>query len=208
MTGFLWFGLLAAAGYIGAASALVERVLTSPRADAAVYTPLAAELESAMAALTSVAAEYDVGERGPDLSARLLFIRKSLRTALQRVAPGAMTAVGGIAFITGPGVAYLGSVLQTFSYHPPLIGETQRSLFDYHRGSRSGSPDTPGAVSSVHLTGDGRNASVAFPTSVTSPTVGGAHTGVGAASGINGASTAERYCPGADLGPRPRDGGP
>ena len=87
-----------------------------------------------MAALTSVAAEYDVGERGPDLSARLLFIRTSLRTALQRVASGAMTALGGIAFITDPDVAHLGSVLQTFSYHPPSIGETQRSLFDYHRG--------------------------------------------------------------------------
>lgn len=134
MTGFLWFGLLAAAGYIGAASTLVERVLISPRADAAIYTPLAAELESAMAALTCVAAEYDAGGRGPELSARLLFIRTSLRAALQRVASGAMTALGGIAFITDPDVAYLGSVLQAFSYHPPSITETQRSLFDHHRG--------------------------------------------------------------------------
>ncbi|GAA2061191.1 acyl-CoA dehydrogenase family protein [Williamsia deligens] len=134
MTGFLWFGLLATAGYIGAASTLVDRVLHHPRADPAVYTPLAAELETGMAALTAVAAAYDAGDRGPELSARLLFIRTAVRTALQRVASGAMTALGGLSFITDPDVAYLGSVLQAFSFHPPSIAETQRSLFDHHRG--------------------------------------------------------------------------
>ena len=109
-------------------------MLVHPRADAPVYVPLAAELESAMAAVLGIAASYDAGERGPEISARLLFVRTALRTALQRVASGAMTALGGIAFITDPDVAYLGSVLQAFSYHPPSITETQRSLFDHHRG--------------------------------------------------------------------------
>ncbi|WP_082501733.1 acyl-CoA dehydrogenase family protein [Williamsia sp. Leaf354] len=134
MTGFLWFGLLASAGYIGAASTLLERLLHSPRVDAATYTPIAAELESAMAALESVAAALDAGERGADISARLLFIRTALRTSLLRVASAATSALGGIAFITDPDIAYLASVLQAFSFHPPSTTETQRSLFAYHRG--------------------------------------------------------------------------
>ncbi|GAA1879995.1 hypothetical protein [Williamsia serinedens] len=50
------------------------------------------------------------------------------------LAERAIAALGGIAFITDPDVAYLGSVLQAFSYNPPSIGETHQSLFDFRRG--------------------------------------------------------------------------
>ncbi|MDV7196239.1 acyl-CoA dehydrogenase family protein [Rhodococcus kroppenstedtii] len=134
LTGFLWFGILASAGYIGAATALVERLVGHPKVSDGVYTTAAAELESAMAALEAVAAALDRGEKGADVSARLLFCRIALRGALRRAADAAVTALGGIAFITDPDVAYLQSVVSAFAFHPPSIRETEASLAAYHRG--------------------------------------------------------------------------
>ncbi|MGB7364561.1 MAG: acyl-CoA dehydrogenase family protein, partial [Rhodococcus sp. (in: high G+C Gram-positive bacteria)] len=134
LTGFLWFGILASAGYIGAATALVERLIGHPKVSDSVYTSAAAELESSMAALEAVAAAMDAGERGADISARLLFCRIALRGALRRAVDAAVTALGGIAFITDPDVAYLQSVVSAFAFHPPSIRETEASLAAYHRG--------------------------------------------------------------------------
>ncbi|KIQ18401.1 isobutylamine N-hydroxylase [Rhodococcus sp. Leaf7] len=134
LTGFLWFGILASAGYIGAATALVERLIGHPKVTDSVYTSAAAELESSIAALEAVAAAMDSGERGADISARLLFCRIALRGALRRAVDAAVTALGGIAFITDPDIAYLQSVVSAFAFHPPSIRETESSLAAYHRG--------------------------------------------------------------------------
>ncbi|MBM7416130.1 MULTISPECIES: acyl-CoA dehydrogenase family protein [Nocardiaceae] len=134
LTGFLWFGILASAGYIGAATALVERLVGHPKVSDSVYTSAAAELEAAIAGLEAVAAAMDSGERGADLSARLLFCRIALRGALRRAVDAAVTALGGIAFITDPDIAYLQSVVSAFAFHPPSIRETESSLAAYHRG--------------------------------------------------------------------------
>ena len=134
LTGFLWFGLLMSAGYIGAASALVERLLEKSNVSDHVYTSAAAELESAMSALDSIARAVDAGERGADISARLLFVRTALRGALTRSTDMVVTALGGMAFITDPEIAYLHSAVRLFAFHPPSIKETDSALFGFHRG--------------------------------------------------------------------------
>lgn len=134
LTGFLWFGILASAGYVGAASALVARLVGHPKVPDGVYTTAAAELETAMSALEAIAVAMDAGERGADVSARLLFVRIALRHALRRAVDAAVTALGGIAFITDPDIAYLQSVVSAFAFHPPSIRETEASLAAYHRG--------------------------------------------------------------------------
>ncbi|GGF96489.1 oxidoreductase [Rhodococcoides trifolii] len=134
LTGWLWFGVLASAGYIGAASSLLEKMIDNPKIDDAAYVTAAAELESSMCAVDAIARAMDAGERGADISARLLFCRTALRGALTRAATTAVTALGGIAFITDPEVAYLQSVVQAFSFHPPSIRETNTALAAYHRG--------------------------------------------------------------------------
>ncbi len=55
MTGYLWFGMLVTANYLGAASALLERLLAAGKDDYEGYVRAAADVENAMAAIENIA---------------------------------------------------------------------------------------------------------------------------------------------------------
>ncbi|MFC9515416.1 acyl-CoA dehydrogenase [Nocardiaceae bacterium NPDC056970] len=134
MTGYLWFGMLVTANYLGAASALLERLLDADKGDFEGYTRAAADIEAGMAAVESIARAVDAGERGQDISVRLLLCRISIREALVRASAVAVESLGGIAFIKSPDVAYLAAAIHAFAFHPPSRRSVSESLARYHAG--------------------------------------------------------------------------
>lgn len=134
MTGYLWFGMLISANYLGGATLLLEKMLAADKGDFEGYTRAAADIESSMAAIESVARAVDDGERGQDISARLLFCRIVIRDALVRASSAAMESLGGIGFIKSPDIGYLAGALQAFAFHPPSRRSISETLTKYHGG--------------------------------------------------------------------------
>lgn len=134
MTGYLWFGLLISAGYLGVAARLVEALAARDTVDPKLFATVLAEVETMRTALLAVAAAFDSGERGGDLSARLALVRWSMREALVRVQSGVREAVGGFAYMQDPELAYAFEAVQVFGYHPPSRRETADKLLAWAQG--------------------------------------------------------------------------
>jgi alkylation response protein AidB-like acyl-CoA dehydrogenase len=117
--GFLWFELLVAASYLGVASALVEKVLTAGRGDAAERVRLALDLEGAMSSLEGVARAMATADRGEAILVQSLFVRFSVQQSIERVSAHAAELLGGMAFIGSPDVAYLLAASRALAFHPP-----------------------------------------------------------------------------------------
>lgn len=117
---FLWFELLISAGYVGMASALVERLLSERRGDALARMAAAGELESAMTALDGVARRLgDETVDQDDLLARALLCRYSAQDAINRATALALERLGGMAFAGSWRVGYLAAASQALAFHPP-----------------------------------------------------------------------------------------
>ncbi|MFC9834603.1 acyl-CoA dehydrogenase family protein [Rhodococcus sp. NPDC127530] len=134
MTGYLWFGMLVTANYLGAASALLERLLAAGKDDYEGYVRAAADVENAMAAIENIARAVDEGERGQDISVRLLFSRIAIRDALVRASAAAVESLGGIAFIKSSDIGYLAAAVHAFAFHPPSRRSVSESLAKFHAG--------------------------------------------------------------------------
>jgi alkylation response protein AidB-like acyl-CoA dehydrogenase len=134
-TGYVWFGLLISATYLGAASLLLERMLANPKTDPMLYADAACEIETSMAALEAIARAFDEGDRSDELSARMLFVREAIRHGIKRAASTAVDALGGIVFIKSPEIAYLVAAVQAAGFHPPSRRATADTLHAYHAGT-------------------------------------------------------------------------
>lgn len=121
--GFIWFELLISASYLGAASALVERVVTTGRGTPAERAGLCIELESAAATLERGALALQDGEsaedRDDDSLARALCSRYAVEQAISRVSQEAAALAGGMAFIGSSELAYLMAASRPLAFHPP-----------------------------------------------------------------------------------------
>jgi alkylation response protein AidB-like acyl-CoA dehydrogenase len=134
IAGFLWFELLMSASYLGAASAVVERVLVNDRIPAADRMRLISELESAMAGLENIARQVPEAQREQQLLVDCLFVRYGVQDALARVMPRAVEALGGIAFISSDEIAYLSATVHALGFHPPSRAKMTGPLTDYLLG--------------------------------------------------------------------------
>jgi alkylation response protein AidB-like acyl-CoA dehydrogenase len=132
--GFVWFELLIAASYLGAASALAERVILSGRGSADDRMMLAVELESAAAALEHVAAGVTDTDDNDALLARALYARFGVERAIERASMAAAAAAGGMAFVGSSDVAYLLAVARALAFHPPSRGAASEPLARYLAG--------------------------------------------------------------------------
>jgi alkylation response protein AidB-like acyl-CoA dehydrogenase len=132
--GFVWFELLISAAYVGAASGLVERVLTTGKGSADDRALLAIELENAASALEHVAATALASDDNDTSLARALYVRYATERALERVAMTAAAAAGGMAFIGSSEVAYLMSACRALAFHPPGRGATSEALVRHLTG--------------------------------------------------------------------------
>jgi len=117
--GFAWFELLVSASYLGAATNLAERVIARGRGTDQDRAGLAIELETTAAALEQAAAFAATAGDNDALLARALYARFATEQAIERVVLPAATALGGMAFIESPEIAYLLGATRALAFHPP-----------------------------------------------------------------------------------------
>lgn len=134
MTGYLWFGLLISSCYLGVATRLVAALAARETVDPRQFASASGEVETMRTALGALAREFDEGARGGDVSARLALVRWSMRDALVRVQSLVREAVGGVAYMRDPELAYAFEAVQVFGYHPPSRRETSERLLGWARG--------------------------------------------------------------------------
>lgn len=133
--GFLWFELLLMGSYLGAASALVERVLHQGKAAEGERLRVVADLEGAVAAVENVARQLPDRESDPELLAQALVVRYAVQGAVSRVVPLAVELLGGLCFIGSDEVAYLAAVSHGLGFHPPSRGRMAGPLLAYLSGA-------------------------------------------------------------------------
>ncbi|CAM5295318.1 acyl-CoA dehydrogenase family protein [Streptomyces violaceorubidus] len=93
--------------YLGAASALVERVLLNERIPEHERVRLFVETEAAMATAESVARRVDALELDESALAQSLCVRYGVQDALARIVPRAVELLGGLNFMTSDEVGHL-----------------------------------------------------------------------------------------------------
>jgi alkylation response protein AidB-like acyl-CoA dehydrogenase len=135
VTGFLWFELLMTASYLGAATALVERVLDAGRGSAGDRASLAGAVQATMAAIEGTARAMDAGERDEQALATALFVRYAAQDAITRCVASAVELLGGMAYILSPEVAYLAGACAALAFHPPSRASAAQSLVDALAGN-------------------------------------------------------------------------
>ena len=127
--GFLWFELLISASYLGAASALVERLLHSSGGDVTGRLAAATELEATMTALEGVArslAEQDGADEC--LLTRALLCRYAAQDSINRAVAIAVEQLGGMAFIRSDEVTYFAAASRALAFHPPARTRTAEAI--------------------------------------------------------------------------------
>jgi hypothetical protein len=130
-SGYVLFGLIITAGYIGAATRLALKLVDRPNFTEADFVELFSPIEGVWRALRMIAARYDEGDRSDGLFADLLWIRLGLRDQLQSSVSRMVSRVGGVGFATDPEVAYLVGCISAYSFHPPNLREAGTFLIDH-----------------------------------------------------------------------------
>jgi len=133
--GFVWFELLISAAYVGAASGLVERVLTGGRGSAEDRALLAIELEATTAALEQVATTAAAGGDVDFHLAQALYVRYAAERAVERVVMAASALAGGMAFIGSSDIAYLLAASRALAFHPPSRASASEPLARHLAGA-------------------------------------------------------------------------
>jgi alkylation response protein AidB-like acyl-CoA dehydrogenase len=117
--GLVWFELLMTGSYLGAASALVERVLLNDRVPDAERVRLLVEIEGATAAVEGLARRVDADVPDESALADSLYARYTVQDALARIVPRSVELLGGLNFMTSDEVGYLAACANGLALHPP-----------------------------------------------------------------------------------------
>ncbi|MFI7231460.1 hypothetical protein ACIBO5_50370 [Nonomuraea angiospora] len=130
--GFTWFQLLMTGSYLGAASALVERVLLDNRMPETERIRLLMEVERAMLAAEGVARRIDDGG-GADEStlADSLYVRYGVQDTLSRVVPRAVELLGDLESTAAEEVGYLATYADGLAQYPPAPSQMTGPLAAY-----------------------------------------------------------------------------
>ncbi|WP_221351178.1 acyl-CoA dehydrogenase family protein [Streptomyces beigongshangae] len=132
--GFAWFELLISAGYAGATSALVQRLLERGAGSAEDRADLVVECESAFGLLEGAARAARDEEPGEATVAGVLVARYSAQDALVRIAQRALELLGGMDFIRSFDTAHLAASVRPLSFHPPARRAAAEPLLGYFTG--------------------------------------------------------------------------
>jgi len=133
--GFVWFELLMAASYLGAASALVERVLSVERSADVERMQLVSRTESAHAAIENIARQVPHAQTDAGLLADTLLVRYAVQDTIASVVPRAVELLGGMNFMTSDDVGYLAAAVNGLGFHPPSRTRMAGPLTRYFAGS-------------------------------------------------------------------------
>ncbi|MEV6976585.1 acyl-CoA dehydrogenase family protein [Kitasatospora sp. NPDC093806] len=134
VAGFLWFEVLLTAGYLGMASALVERTLRRPGGGEDDPTPYLVPVEAAMLAVEAVARAMAHEEWDEALLVQALTARYAAQDAIARATKACLAALGGMAFIGSPEGSYLASAAVGLTFHPPARTRMARPLREFLDG--------------------------------------------------------------------------
>ncbi|NUP20795.1 MAG: acyl-CoA/acyl-ACP dehydrogenase [Streptomyces sp.] len=129
--GLVWFQLLMTGSYLGAASALVERVLLNDRIPEHERVRLFVETEAAMATAEGIARRVDDGDLGESALAQALYVRYGVQDVIARVVPRAVELLGGLSFMTSDEVGHLAACANGLSLHPPSRARMTGPFADY-----------------------------------------------------------------------------
>jgi alkylation response protein AidB-like acyl-CoA dehydrogenase len=129
--GFVWFELLIAASYLGAATGLAERLLAVPHADVGAQARVATAVRAATLLLEGTAAAAGAGPIGEGRLADALACRYAVQDAITGVLDVAIEALGGMAFVSSPDIAYLADACRALAFHPPGRHRMAGALRDY-----------------------------------------------------------------------------
>ncbi|MDO3104148.1 acyl-CoA dehydrogenase, partial [Mycobacteroides abscessus subsp. abscessus] len=117
--GFVWFELLITSCYLGAATALAERVFQRRRTSPTVLSELSVRLETATLLLERIAMHLQHEAVNHRSLVGALHARYGAQDAIRDAAALSVEALGGIGFITSNDTAYLSSVCHCAPFHPP-----------------------------------------------------------------------------------------
>jgi len=131
---FVWFELLMMGSYLGAASALVERVVASDHIATSERMRLVTGVEGAMAAIENVARQVANCQRTQQLLVDALLVRYSVQDTIASVVPRAIELLGGMNFMTGDDVGYLAAAVNGLGFHPPARAKMAGPLTSYLAG--------------------------------------------------------------------------
>jgi alkylation response protein AidB-like acyl-CoA dehydrogenase len=132
--GLVWFELLMTGSYLGAASALVERVLLNDRVPDAERVRLLVEIEGATAAVEGLARRVDADAPDESALADSLYARYTVQDALARIVPRSVELLGGLNFMTSDEVGYLAACANGLALHPPSRSRMTGPLSAYLAG--------------------------------------------------------------------------
>lgn len=133
--GFMWFELLISASYLGVASALVARALSSGRGSLTDRAAMGVRLETAGLLLEGAARTIAEGRSSNDGLAEVMLARYGAQEAIADAARLAVTALGGMAFISDGAVGYLSAACLCLGFHPPSRTSVEGTLVDYLSGA-------------------------------------------------------------------------
>lgn len=117
--GFVWFELLITSCYLGAATALTERVFERGRGAGSTLSELFVRLESATLMLERIALHLEHEQVTERSLIGALNARYAAQDAIRDVANSAVEILGGVGFISSSETAYLAGVCQCAAFHPP-----------------------------------------------------------------------------------------
>lgn len=132
--GFVWFEMLITSVYLGAASALVDRVLRRGRGSVTDRAAVAVRLESAIAGVEGVARAVIDGIEGDEAVAAVLVARYAAQEAMSSAVDLAVELLGGMSFISSSDVAYLAAATRPLAFHPPSRSSTAEALLEHFMG--------------------------------------------------------------------------
>ncbi|GAB6039851.1 hypothetical protein [Endothiovibrio diazotrophicus] len=118
-TAFLWFECFVSSAYLGAASALVERVLQHNRGNETERMALITQTESTMMAIEGVATSIMGGHDEEIDVARALYVRYGTQQAIERITQHAAELLGGVSYLESNEVSTLLSACRALAFHPP-----------------------------------------------------------------------------------------
>ncbi|WP_371497191.1 acyl-CoA/acyl-ACP dehydrogenase [Kitasatospora sp. NBC_00374] len=132
--GFVWFELLISAGYLGAASALVEEVLRRERGSAGDRADAAIRVEAAAGLLEGTARAVRDGIGGEEAVAQVLVARFAAQEALNRASDQALELLGGLDFIRSGDHSRQATAVRPLAFHPPSRASAAGALLAYFNG--------------------------------------------------------------------------
>lgn len=133
--GLCWFEIIATANYLGVVSGLAEMALNNKNLDTHEIASLGAELETAQAAIDGAIRIMENGPFDETLLPRILFIRFSVQSTIERCAMRAAELAGGLSFVRGPEVGLMLASSRCLAFHPISRKAAEPMLAGYFAGN-------------------------------------------------------------------------